>query len=477
MNICIWERGEGSKLEDEIAPSKLWTGWGRTVILTVMKREVRCIWRTGFILILAGIFLSGLESVCLAQETSGTPVVNAAGPEDRDAVYRKMEVLAEVLMQVKRNYVDEKEYGEIVDGAIHGMLQSLDSHSDYLDPKAFKDMKEDTSGSYGGIGAHLGIRNNMLTVIAPIEDSPAFKAGLISGDVIVAIDGSKTQKMNFRESIDLIRGRSGTKVRLTIAREGEQEPVDIEIRRDFIEVESVKGARVIRDGIGYIRITQFSLPTEQAFQKDLDKLLSEGIRGLIIDIRNNPGGLVKPAVSIAGKFLKEGQLIVTTKGRESRKSIVEERAKGDVHYTDLPLVVLVNEGSASSSEILAGALQDSGRAVLLGETTYGKGSVQSIIPLATDMKSAIRLTTARYFTPSGRIIHEQGIEPDILVYVPPVEWMNVLKKRAQAENDVLFTEEEKTLYSGVRDRQLDRAVDLIEALTIYRGTAAAGESK
>lgn len=424
-------------------------------------------------LMLAAAFLPGGIIKCTAGDDIGTDAVKVSGAEDRDVLYRKMEVLAEILMQVRRNYVDIKEYDEIVDGAIHGMLQSLDSHSDYLDPKAFKEIKEDTSGTYGGIGAHLGIRNNLLTVIAPIEDSPAFKAGLMPGDVILAIDGAKTQKMKFSESIDRIRGKTGTSVLLTVGREGEEEPLDFKICRDNIEMESVKGGRMLRDGIGYIRITQFSLPTAEAFQKELDKLLAEGMSGLIIDLRNNPGGLVKPAVAIAGKFLPEGRLIVTTKGRESGKNMVEERSGGDVHYTDIPMAVLVNEGSASSSEILAGALQDNGRAVLLGETTYGKGSVQSIIPLAAEKDSAIRLTTARYFTPSGRIIHDEGIEPDIMVYVPALEWMNVLKKRAQAENDALFTEDEKSLYSGVRDRQLDRAVDLLEALIAGVGTAAA----
>ncbi len=393
---------------------------------------------------------------------------------EKEQVYKKIEVLTEILMQIKRSYVDEKEYTDIVNGAIHGMLRSLDPHSDYLEPQAYKDMKEDTQGRYGGIGVHIGMRNDVLTVIAPIEDTPAFEAGLLAGDRIVEIDGEKTRKMEFSESVDRIRGKRGTTVLLTVLREGESDTLEFEIRREFIEVASVKGTRVIRNGIGYVRITQFSAPTAESFQRGLDKLFEQEVKGLVLDLRNNPGGLVSSAVNVAEKFLRKGELIVTTKGRKYRSGKMEQRAAGDVRYLDVPLVILVNEGSASAAEIVAGALQDQGRAVLLGETTYGKGSVQSILPIRAEADSAIRMTTARYYTPSGRQIHDQGIQPDILVYVPPSEWVKVRRKKAIEEGGHLYSEEEKKAYEGVRDRQLDRAVNLVETMMIYEGIAGAG---
>jgi carboxyl-terminal processing protease len=392
---------------------------------------------------------------------------------EKEKVYKKIELLTEILMQVKRNYVDEKEYTEIVNGAIHGMLQSLDPHSDYLQPEAYSDMKEDTRGRYGGVGIHIGMRNDVLTVIAPIEDTPAFKAGLLAGDRIVRIDDEKTRKMDFGAAVDKIRGVRGTTVVLTVVREGEPKELDFEIRREFIEVASVKGSRIVREGIGYIRITQFSAPTAESFQNEIDELIEEGMQALVLDLRNNPGGLVKSAVNVAQKFLRKGELIVTTRGRKYRHGELEQRAHGDVRYLEMPLVILVNEGSASAAEIVAGALQDQGRAVLLGETTYGKGSVQSILPLRAERDSAIRMTTARYYTPSGKVIHDNGIEPDILVYVPPSEWVKVRRKRALLENADLYTEEEKKQFEGVRDRQLDRAVNLLEAMMIYEGIAGA----
>lgn len=396
---------------------------------------------------------------------------------DREDAYRKIELLTEILMQVKRNYVDELQYTNIVNGAIHGMLQALDPHSDYLEPRAYDDIKEDTSGTYGGIGIHIGMRNDVLTVIAPIEDTPAFKAGMLAGDRIVAIDEVKTRNMKLSEAVDKIRGKTGTKVLLTVIREGETDTLDFEMERSYIEVASVKGARIIRNEIGYIRITQFSAPTADEFQKALDGLMEGKMRGLVLDLRNNPGGLVRSAVQVAEKFLKKGELIVTTRGRPDTSGTVEQRAAGDVHLIDLPLAILVNEGSASAAEIVAGALQDQNRAVLLGETTYGKGSVQSIIRLRGEKDSAIRMTTARYYTPSGKVIHDHGIEPDIFVYVPPSEWMGVLRRRALIENGDLYSEEEKKTYAGLPDRQLERAVDLIDALMIYEGVAEAGKVK
>ena len=384
------------------------------------------------------------------------------------AAYEEIRLLTEVLLHVRKLYVDEKTYEEIIRGALHGMLGELDEHSDFLDVDAFKAMKEGTTSSFTGIGIHIGIRDNVPTVIAPIEGTPAFRAGLMAGDKIVEIDGEKTQGKPLRDAVDKLRGPRGAKVVVTIFRKGEDEPREIEIIRDDITVPSVKGARILNDGVGYVRITQFARPTADALQEALNDLITQGMNGLVLDLRSNPGGLLASAIDVAQKFLKRRQLIVTTKGREGPRRELENRAGGRQHYIDFPMAVLVNRGSASASEIVAGALQDNKRAVLVGETTFGKGSVQSIIPLESKGRSnAIRITTARYYTPSGREIHGKGIEPDIPVSISVEEWRDVLAQRARMENPGHFMDEEPGQYEDVVDRQLERAVDLVQALKIF----------
>jgi len=382
--------------------------------------------------------------------------------------YEEIRLLTEVLLHVRKLYVDEKDYEEIIQGALHGMLGELDEHSDFLDADAFRAMREGTSSRFSGIGIHIGMRDGVPTVIAPIEDTPAFRAGLMAGDKIVEIDGERTQGRPLRDAVDKLRGPRGEKVVVTILRTGEDDPREIEIIRDDITVPSVKGARILGDGVGYVRITQFARPTADALQRALDDLMTQGMNGLVLDLRSNPGGLLASAIDVAQKFLKRKQLIVTTKGREGPRRELENRAAGRHHYVDFPMAVLVNRGSASASEIVAGALQDNRRAVLVGETTFGKGSVQSIIPLESKGAStAIRITTARYYTPSGRQIHGKGIEPDIPVSISLEEWRNVLAKRARTENPVHFMDEEPGEYDDVVDRQLQRAVDLVQALKIF----------
>jgi carboxyl-terminal processing protease len=330
-------------------------------------------------------------------------------------------------------------------------------------------MQETTKGQYGGIGIHIGIKNGLLTVIAPIEDTPAFKAGVQGGDRIVEINGEKTAKMKLEEAVDRLKGTKGTKVRITVLRTGEDDPREFEIERDEIELPSVKGAKIIKNGIGYVRITQFSANTDELLQEALGKLQKEGLNALVLDMRNNPGGLLLTAIRVAEKFLNEKAPIVMTKGRKgASKDMPPTKAGGLHHYADWPMAVLVNGHSASAAEIVAGALQDNKRAVLIGDLTYGKASVQSIIPLRTETNAAVRITTARYYTPSGRQIHDNGIEPDIQVYVPPSEWNTVMAARMQIENPKLYTDEDRKKYEGVTDRQLARAVDLLDALKVYR---------
>lgn len=407
-------------------------------------------------------------------DTNEPPVVPRPRPvidpgEERDAAFEKVDALVEVLMLIKSQYVEDKQLDDVVNGAVHGMLQALDPYSDYLDPKQYQHMQEETKGQYGGIGIHIGIKNGFLTVIAPIEDTPAFKAGVQGGDRIVEINGEKTVKMKLEEAVDRLKGMKGTKVKIAVMRAGEETPREFEIERDDIELPSIKGARIIKNGIGYVRITQFSENSGEALVEALDKLMKQDLKALVLDLRNNPGGLLKSAIKVSELFLDKNALIVTTKARKgvSREGGVPSKAGGVRHYVDFPMVALVNAYSASAAEIVAGALQDNKRAVIIGDLTYGKASVQSIIPLKAETNAAIRLTTARYYTPSGRLIHDNGIEPDISVYVPPGEWSQVMTRRAHIENPELFNDEEKKKFENVADRQLDRAIDLLEALKAY----------
>ncbi|OGV66753.1 MAG: hypothetical protein A2283_17595 [Lentisphaerae bacterium RIFOXYA12_FULL_48_11] len=390
-----------------------------------------------------------------------------ASNENRDAAYNKMELLTEAILHIKKNYVEEKTYEQIINGALHGMLQALDSHSDFLEPEAFKDIQEDTRGKYGGIGIHVGMRDGIITVIAPIEDTPAFKAGMQAGDRIVEIDSEKTIGMKLDAAVKKMRGPKGTKILLTIRRSDEDDLRQLTIMRDDIEVPSVKGATIMGDGVGYVRITQFALPTSGSLDEALKKLKQQGMNALILDLRNNPGGLLISAIDVSRKFLPKGKLIVTTKGREGVVPKDEKFSQEDGSYIDYPMVVLVNGGSASASEIVAGALQDNKRAVIVGATTFGKGSVQSVLPLkAGESKGALRITTARYYTPSGQMIHDKGIDPDIPVYLAAKEWRDVQLKRLRAETPDSFSKQEKEEYKDAVDRQLQRAFDLLQAMKV-----------
>jgi carboxyl-terminal processing protease len=387
---------------------------------------------------------------------------------DENSAYPDIELLAEALLNVRKFYVEEKSYREITLGAIHGMLHALDPHSSFLEVEEFTEMQEDTAGKFSGIGIHIGVRDGALTVIAPIEDTPGFRAGLQSGDRIVEIEGEKTGDLTLREAVTRLRGEKGTKVVITIQRPREDDTREIEITRDDIVVPSVKSARIIRENIGYLRITQFARPTADAVQEHLDYLLGQGMDALVLDLRNNPGGLLKSAVDVAQKFLPADAVIVTTRGRPGVQDEVVARARGTAHHTEFPLAILVNGGSASASEIVAGALKDHSRAVLVGTTTFGKGSVQSVMPISANQDMAVRLTIAYYYTPSGSLIHGKGIDPDVEVDMSPQQWRAVLMKRAQTESPGVFTEDEKREFADAADIQLERAVDLLHAIKIFK---------
>src|SRR5512134_3903730 len=324
--------------------------------------------------------------------------------------YGKLKAFGDVLSTVQASYVEEPNVDELVNGAIKGMLQTLDPHSSYLTPDMLKQVEVETKGSFGGLGIEIGLKDGSRTVISPIEDTPAFRAGLQAGDKIIRIENEPTRDMNVMDAVKRLRGEPGTKVTIWIAREGLTEPRSYTITRDVIKIKSVK-SKAMGDGIAYVKLTQFQADTDGELEKALQALGKEksGMKGLVLDLRNNPGGLLDQAVKVADKFLESG-LIVYTDGRIENQKF-KYFAHKEKTYLGFPMVVLVNAGSASASEIVAGALQDHGRAILLGMQTFGKGSVQTIIPMEDG--SAIRLTTARYYTPNGRSIQAKGIEPDI----------------------------------------------------------------
>jgi carboxyl-terminal processing protease len=382
--------------------------------------------------------------------------------DGRDDEYRYMNLFSQVLYHVRNQYVDREkvDWEDLYFSALSGMLSSLDPHSQFLDPKAFEGMQEETSGAFGGLGIQIGLRDGILTVIAPMEDTPAFQEGILPGDRIIEIDGDSTEDMTLNEAVDLLRGEPGTDVTITILRLGDEtrEIKNVTITRAVISVTSVKYDKELHKGnIGYIRITQFNSPTEEEFEQALDDLTEKGMEALVLDLRNNPGGLLSSAVNIASKFLPPGELVVFTRGRGAREQRFTS-ATGD-KQPPYPMAILVNGYSASGSEIVAGALQDHQRAVLIGERTFGKGSVQSVLPVRGDSGAAIRLTTAKYYTPSERLIHGVGIEPDILIPISDDMDRLLYIQRTRPENGFGLSD-----WEPIEDVQLERAFDMLRGI-------------
>lgn len=323
--------------------------------------------------------------------------------------YEELKTFSEVLTQVQKSYVDETKVKDLVQGAIRGMLATLDPHSAYMTPEMYKEMQVETRGEFGGVGIQIGVKENRLAVIAPIEGTPAYRAGIKAGDYITKVNDEPTKDLTLMDAVQKMRGPKGSKVNLTIQRDGAPDPLQFSLVRDTIKIESVK-SKVI-DNIGYVRLTQFQEATGRDLGKVLKQFKEQKLQATILDLRNNPGGLLTAAVEVSEQFLPSGKLVVYTKGREAKKD--EWFAKSKDQMDELPMIILVNEGSASASEIVAGALQDWGRAVIVGTTSFGKGSVQTILPLGDG--SGLRLTTAKYYTPKGRSIQSTGITPDIVV--------------------------------------------------------------
>lgn len=347
----------------------------------------------------------------LALLFSGGNAVQRVDAVGKDAAYENLQTFTNILAIVQKNYVEDVTTDQLVEGAINGMLTSLDPHSAYLTPDLYKELQVDTKGSFGGLGIEITVRNGVLTVVSPIEDTPAYRAGVKAGDQVIKIDGEFTKDMTLVEAVKKMRGPKGSKVIISIKREGVNSLFDVSLVREVIKIQSVK-SKALDKGYGYIRLAQFQERSANDVERVLEQWSREGsIEGIVLDLRNDPGGLLTQAVKVSDLFLDAGMIVYTDGRLENQKQKYFARRPGS--YTDFPMVVLVNGGTASASEIVAGALQDHKRAVILGTTTFGKGSVQTILPL--DDNSALRLTTARYYTPSGRSIQATGIVPDIVM--------------------------------------------------------------
>jgi len=385
--------------------------------------------------------------------------------------YPQLKIFNNVLFLIQNNYVDKVNTQDLIHGAIKGMLQALDPHSSYLTPEQYGEMKVDTRGSFEGLGIEITVKDYQLTVVAPIEGTPAERAGILPGDRILKIDGQATKDMTLHEAVAKMRGPRGTKVTLTIVRGESQNPQEITLVREMIRVKSVR-SKELEEGIHYIRIASFQERTSEDLQRSLSEAYDRGIRGLILDLRNNPGGLLDQAVQVADQFLEKGKLVVYTQGRteERHEYLARSGQKRDPRY---PMVVLINGGSASASEIVAGALQDWKRGVILGTPSFGKGSVQTIIEL--EDHSALRLTTAKYLTPLGKTIQGKGITPDIVVEPPKAEG-EVGKPSKQKEGEQKGIEPKISEEEGIgseemgrreadilKDPQLKRAVEILKA--------------
>jgi len=364
---------------------------------------------------------------------------------------------------IRQNYVegDKVSYRQLVYSGLKGMLSSLDPHSQFMEPESYNEMRSNTQGEFTGLGIVITSKDGAIVVVTPMEDTPGFRAGILPGDKILKIEGKGTDTMQLSDAVKKLRGKPGDKVMLTIFRPKTKEVKEFTLVRENIKVESVKDINskqefpLSADGIGYIRITQFNEPTADEFERALNKLDKQGMQGLVIDLRNNPGGLLESAIDICSKFVSGGKLVVSTAGRGGINK-QEYKSHGSKVIRSYPIAILINGGSASASEIVSGCLQDYKRSIVIGETSFGKGSVQSVI--ANDDGSAIRLTTAKYYTPSHKTIHEKGVSPDIVVAVTEEDERRLLSSRVPTGED----NQEK-----VSDSQMNRAIDVLKGIRIY----------
>lgn len=416
-----------------------------------------------------------LSLFLLLVATSGVCAKNDNKKDEEVNSYELLNLFGEVMERAKATYVEDITDKKLIESAINGMLTALDPHSSFLDAKDFKFMNEQTSGKFGGLGIEITMEQGVVKIVSPIDDTPAFRAGLKPGDYITNIDGETIIGMTLNEAVEKMRGKPGTKVKLTIRRVNEK-PFDVTLKREEIKTQSVK-SDIKSDDVLYVRIGSFSEGVNKDIEKAFEKAKKQQskLKGVVLDVRNNPGGLLDQAVAVSSLFLDQGE-VVSTRARNDEDTL-RYSAKGRDITEGLPIVVLINNGSASASEIVAGALQDHKRAVILGEKSFGKGSVQTVVPLGS--YGAMRLTTARYYTPSGRSIQATGIEPDVVVHPAKIEeftdeygfseaeYTNALKNENASKKD---KKEEAKNDDWRKDYQLLRAVDMVKALSVYTAT-------
>jgi carboxyl-terminal processing protease len=401
------------------------------------------------------------------------PTASPAAPTD-DHGYSEIATFAKALELIRQDYVDGQKisYHDLIYAAMKGMLSSLDPHSQFMDPDDFKDMQDDTRSRFNGLGVEVAVKDGLLTVVTPMEDTPAAKAGIQSGDQILKINGTSTEKLGIQEAVNVLRGEPGQKITLTVLRPSNKEIKDYVLERKEIKVASVKGGHLIDPAltgqfkVGYVRIVQFNEPTADEFAKTLDDLQKQGMQALVLDLRNNPGGLLNSAVDVLGQFLPPNTKVVSTQGRSPSQKHEYSTPSTGKERPRFPLVVLVNEGSASGSEIVAGALKDLHRAIVVGETTFGKGSVQNVMQLPDG--SALRFTTAKYYTPSKAVIQGNGVTPNILVPLTPEQDRAV----AALRNNDKVEPAEATSIIRAKDPQMMRAIDALKGVMIYAQQAA-----
>jgi carboxyl-terminal processing protease len=393
-----------------------------------------------------------------------------AADQDDDSGYSQIAIFAKAVQLIRQDYVDgnKTSYHDLITAALKGMLGSLDPHSQFMDPDDFRDMQEDTRSRFNGLGIEVAIKNSLPTVVTPMEDTPAARAGILSGDQILKINGASTERMDLQDVINHLRGSPGQKITLTTIRPSTKEVKDYTLERAEIKVQSVKGVRLLDPElsgsfkIAYVRLIQFNEPTADELGKALDELQKQGMEALILDLRNNPGGLLNSAVDVCGQFLPPNTRVVSTQGRVSSQQRDYSTSSVAKERPNFPMAVLVNEGSASGAEIVSGALKDLRRAVIVGETTFGKGSVQNVMQLPDG--SALRFTTAKYYTPSKQVIHGNGVTPNIRVPMNPEQ--ERLLFAARSSGDTIRPDEDKGFIKS-NDPQMLRAIDALKGVMIY----------
>jgi carboxyl-terminal processing protease len=389
--------------------------------------------------------------------------------EEEDNGYSQISIFAKAVQLLRQDYVDgnKTSYHDLITAAMKGMLSSLDPHSQYMDPNDFRDMQDDTRSRFNGLGIEVSMKNGLPTVVAPMEDTPAGKAGILSGDQILKINGTATDRMELQDAVNLLRGLPGQKVTLTLLRPSSKEVKDYTLERVEIKVQSVKGKHLLDPDltgpfkIGYVRLIQFNEPTADELGKALDELQKQGMQALILDLRNNPGGLLNSAVDVCAQFLPPNTKVVSTQGRAASQQRDYATSTVAKERPAFPLAVLINEGSASGAEIVCGALKDLHRAILVGETTFGKGSVQNVLQLPDG--SALRFTTAKYYTPSKQVIHGNGVAPNIRVSMSSEQERALFSLRS---SEGVKLEEDKNLIKS-KDPQMLRAIDALKGVMIY----------